>query len=221
MKKTLFAALIILAINVQLQAQTDTTKAGNAGKDDLLNELSSTDSTVAPLLPSHIMITQRMLWGKHGLMRNFDAFELTPEKRQHELKIRRTMLVTHQVVGFATLAGMIAQGVVGVKLYNGDDQIKDLHQALGLYVNIGFFTTAGLSLFAPPKMINERKGYSSVKLHRALGILSITAMIATDILAGQLEKNNYENYDKLKPYHRAAAFTAFGSFALQIISIKF
>jgi hypothetical protein len=87
---------------------------------------------------------------------------------------------------------------------------------MGLYVNIGFFTTAGLSLFAPPKMINEREGYSSVKLHRALGILSITAMIATDILAGQLESN-----PELKPYHRAAAYTAFGSFALQIIAIKF
>jgi len=221
MKKLLFYSLLFLLSATTIRAQTDTSKIGKLPQDDLLNELTIKDSSSIPLLPSHIMITQRMLWGKKGLMRNFDAFELTPEKRQHELKIRRTMLVTHQVVGFATLAGMIAQGVVGTKLYNGDAEIKDLHKSLGLYVNIGFFTTAGLSLFAPPKMINDRKGYSSVKLHRALGILSITAMIATDILAGQLDKNNYENYDKLKPYHRAAAFTAFGSFALQIIAIKF
>jgi hypothetical protein len=216
MRTLFFTIIIIIGIASNLQAQTDTTNVGTLKQDDLLSELSNADSNAAPLLPSHIMITQRMLWGKKGLMRNFDAFELTPEKRQHELKIRRTMLVTHQVVGFATLAGMIAQGIVGTKLYNGDYQLKEAHEALGIYVNIGFFTTAGLSLFAPPKMINERKGYSSVKLHRALGVLSITAMVATNVLA-----RNIDNNPDLKPYHRAAAFTAFGSFALQIITIKF
>lgn len=216
MKKILFTVIFLLAISVHVHAQTDTIKNSTVKQDDLLNELTVSDSSAAPLLPNHIMITQRMLWGKKGLMRNFDAFELTPEKRQHELKIRRTMLVTHQVTGFATLAGMIAQGVIGTKLYNGEYQLKDAHEAMSVYINIGFFTTAGLSLFAPPKMINERKGYSSVKLHRALGVLSIAAMVATDVLAGQLEGN-----PELKPYHRAAAFTAFGSFAVQIIAIKF
>ena len=216
MKKIFVTLLIVTAYANQLSAQTDTTKSGSVKQDDLLNELSSTDSTAAPLLPGHIMITQRMLWGKKGLMRNFGAFELTPEKRQHELKIRRTMLVTHQVTGFATLAGMIAQGILGTKLYNGEYQLKDAHKTVGTLVNIGFFTTASLSLFAPPKMINERAGYSSIKLHRALGVLSIAAMVATNVLAGQLAGN-----PELKPYHRACAYTAFGSFALQIIAIKF
>jgi hypothetical protein len=41
-------------------------------------------------------------------------------------------------------------------------------------------------------------------------------MIATDILAAQLESN-----PDLKPYHRAAAFTTFGAFAASMIVIKF
>ena len=153
-------------------------------------------------------------------MRNFNAFELTPEKRQNELKVRRTMLVAHQIMGMATLGGMIAQGIVGAKLYNAGPSnyrsLKNTHEALAAGVNFGYFSTAALSLFAPPKMLNERKGYSSIKLHRGLAIIHMSAMIATNILAGQLESN-----PNLKPYHRAAAFTAFGAFAASMIVIKF
>jgi hypothetical protein len=148
-------------------------------------------------------------------MRSFNAFELTPEKRQKELKIRRTMLVAHQIMGMVTLGGMVAQGVVGAQLYSGKN-VKNLHEGLATAVNIGYFSTAALSLFAPPKMLNERKGYSSIKLHRGLAIIHLTAMIATNILAGQLEGNQ-----SLRPYHRAAAYTAFGAFAASMIVIKF
>jgi hypothetical protein len=96
------------------------------------------------------------------------------------------------------------------------NSIKDTHEAMAALVNIGFFTTASLSLFAPPKMLNERKGYSSIKLHKALQITSLASMIATNILASQLESN-----PDLKPYHRAAAYTAFGTFAAGMIVIKF
>ena len=126
------------------------------------------------------------------------------------------MLTAHQILGFATLGGMVAQGIVGVKLYNGDTGLKDTHEMLAVAVNFGYFTTASLSLLAPPKMLDERKGYSSIKVHKALAILHMSAMIATNILAVQLESN-----PDLRPYHRAAAFTAFGSFAASMIIIKF
>jgi hypothetical protein len=41
-------------------------------------------------------------------------------------------------------------------------------------------------------------------------------MIATNILAGQLEQNY-----KVKPYHRAAAYTTFAAFAAATVVIKF
>lgn len=211
MRTILLSTILILFVSAQLKAQNDTIPSV-----DLLNEITTADKASTPLLPDKILFTQRLLWGEKGLMRNFNHFELTPEKRQRELKVRRVMLVSHQALGFATLAGMVAQGIVGAKLYNGNDNLRGTHEALAGFVNFGYFTTASLSLFAPPKMLNERKGYSSIKLHKALAIIHLSSMIATNILAGQLEGN-----PNLKPYHRAAAYTAFGSFAASMIVIKF
>ena len=149
-------------------------------------------------------------------MRKFDRFELTPEKRQVELNLRRASLKAHQAIGLITLGGMIAQGIVGAKLYNGDYKLKDTHEALAVAVNTGYFTTAGLSLLAPPKAIDERRGFSSIKAHRWLAMVHLSGMILTNVLAGQIE-GNY----KLRPYHRAAAYTAFGAYAASIIIIKF
>ncbi|MBN2236128.1 MAG: hypothetical protein JW729_01125 [Bacteroidales bacterium] len=207
MKTFLISFTLAFLLSFQLQAQTE---------NNLLDNLNGTSNENTDLLPSHFIITQKIMWGEKGLMRNFNRFELTPEKRQRELKLRRTMLVTHQVMGFVTLGGMVAQGIVGAKLYNGKTNLKGTHEALAAGVNIGYFTTTSLSLFAPPKMVNERKGYSSIKLHKALAIIHLSSMIATNILAGQVESN-----PNLTPYHRAAAFTAFGSFAVSMMVIKF
>lgn len=212
MKSILFIGVLLLSISsLKTKAQVDTTQTLN-----LLDELESQNTEAVKLLPDHFVFTQRIMWGEKGLMRNFKNFELTPEERQRELKIRRTMLVAHQVAGFVTLGGMIAQGFVGSSLYNGNMDKKDLHEALAAGINIGYSTTASLSLLAPPKMLDERKGYSSIKVHKALAIVHITGMIVTNILAGQLESN-----PDLRPYHRAAAFTTFGAFAASMIIIKF
>jgi len=210
MKALVLISLLCLAFSIQLLAQKDTTATV-----DLLGEMNQESQVKESLLPGKIMFTQRIFWGEKGLMRTFNAFELTPEKRQHELKVRRTMLVAHQIMGFATLGGMVAQGIVGAQLYNGKD-VKDLHEGLATAVEIGYFSTAALSLFAPPKMLNERKGYSSIKLHKILAMVHFTGMITTMVLAGQLESN-----PELKSWHRAAAYTTFGAFAASMIVIKF
>jgi hypothetical protein len=211
MKSFVFSVLLLLILSFESKAQIDTTKSIN-----LLNEISSADKDSVKLLPNKFPVTQRLLWGKKGLMRNFSEFELTPAKRQNELKIRRTMLVAHQAMGLVTLGTMIAQGIVGQRLYNGDRSLRDLHEGLAGGVNICYFTTASLALFAPPKMLDERKGYSSIKLHKALAIVHFSGMVATNILASQLEGN-----PGLRAWHRAAAFTTFGAFAASMIVIKF
>jgi hypothetical protein len=212
MKTFFLTVIIITCLSAQiLKAQVDTTQ-----NIDLLSELQSSETDSVKLLPDHFLFTQRIVWGEKGLMRNFKSFELTPEERQKELKIRRGMLVAHQVAGFTTLGLMVAQGFVGSSLYNGNYDKHEVHETLAAAINFGYFTTASLSLFAPPKMLDERKGYSSIKLHKALAIVHLSGMIATDILASQLESN-----PDLKPYHRAAAFTTFGAFAASMIVIKF
>jgi hypothetical protein len=211
MKAFFLSVLLACSFFITANAQTDSTKTNN-----LLQDLSVTDSSKVQLLPNKMIPTQRLLWGPKGLMRNFDKFELTPEKRQNELTLRRTMLGVHQILGFATLGGMIAQGIVGAKLYNGRYDLRDTHEMLAGAVNIGYFTTASLSLFAPPKMVDERKGYSSIKVHKILAAVHMSAMIATNVLAGMVH-----DHPNLKPYHRAAAYTAFGAFAASMIVIKF
>ena len=182
---------------------------------DPFDDLLGSEPIQVTLLPNHMIPTQRVLWGGKGLMRKFDRFTLTPEHRQSELKLRRVMLTTHQALGIATMVGMIGQGVVGARLYGGDESMKDLHEGLAGAVNIGYFTTAGLSLFSPPGMLDERKGINSIKVHRVLAIVHLSAMIATNVLAEAAEEGN------MRAYHRAAAYTAFGSYAAAMIVIKF
>ncbi|MCY7360287.1 MAG: hypothetical protein LH609_23095 [Rudanella sp.] len=191
----------------------------STGADDLLAGL--TDSTeAAPLLPKHMIFTQRAFWGPKGLLRVMNVAPLTSEGRIKELKVRRTMLRTHQILGFVTLAGFVAQGIVGSKLYNatGEDyrRIKNKHEMLATGINIVYTTTALLSLTAPPKMVSERRGLSSIKIHKYLAVVHMAGMVATNILARAIQ----DDYS-LKPYHRAAAYTTFGAFAASIIAIKF
>ena len=211
LKKLIFIlGIVVFAVNpIFSQEQQDNSL-------DLLNEINAADTLNQKLLPDHFLFTQHFLWGEGGLMRKFDRFELTPDKRQQELSLRRNMLMVHQYLGFATLGGMIAQGIVGQKLYDGQKSLKSTHENLAAAVNVAYFSTASLALFAPPKMTEDVEGYSSIKVHKILAIVHFTSMIATNVLAGMLESDS-----SIKPYHRAAALTAFGSLAASMISIKF
>lgn len=206
MKKYLIYLGITCSISLNVGAQTDSL--------DLLLQLGSEEPV--ELIPKRMIFTQRMLWGEKGLMRTLKVAPLTDHGRETELKIRRGMLVTHQVLGYATLAGMVAQGIVGSKLYNGDYKIRDLHEGLGTAVNITYFTTAGLSLFTPPPLISRQvKGLNGIKMHKTLAVVHLSAMIATNLLADRAGDI------KIKPLHRAAAFTAFGSFFGAMLVMKF
>ena len=167
--------------------------------------------TEVKLLPESMIFTQRLLWGEKGLMRKTDLFSLSIESREREMKIRRGMLTAHQLIGYATLLGMIGQGITGVQLYNGNRRVKDLHKSIGAFTTASYFTGAGLSLFAPPPLVSiKSKGLNSIKAHRWLATVHFSSMIATNLLS---ESN--------KSYHRAASFTLFGSYALAILSFKF
>jgi hypothetical protein len=164
-----------------------------------------------PLLPERMVFTQRIFWGDKGIFRTIGVAPLNMEQRQKELKVRRVMLTSHQVLGYATLAAMVAQGIIGGKLYKGDDSLYSLHKTMGGVVNIGYFTTAGMSLFAPPPLINKKvRGFSSIKAHKILATVHFSAMVATNIYK-----------DKNPEIHKGAAYTAFGSYAMAVLVFKF
>ena len=64
------------------------------------------------LHPDSMIFTQRLFWVKKGLMRSTNLLPISNENRDREVRIRRKMLIAHQVIGYTTLVGMIAQGVL-------------------------------------------------------------------------------------------------------------
>ena len=167
------------------------------------------------LLPEKMIFTQRILWGEKGLFRKTGISNLTLENREKELVVREKMLKAHQIIGYITFAGMIYQGILGGKLYNGDYSVYDTHKKLGNIVTATYFTGAGLSLFTPPPLVSrEKEGINNIKLHKILANVHIPAMIVTNIYS---DKRGRE----AKEIHKASAYTAVASYTLAMVTIIF
>ena len=163
------------------------------------------------LLPKKMIFTQSLLWGENGLFRKTFISKLSLEQREKELKVRNVMLKAHQIIGYLTLAGMVAQGIMGGRLYNGDYDLYDTHKTLGKWVTASYFTGAGLSLFAPPPLVKKKvKGFNSIKMHKWLAYIHFSGMIAT---------NAWSKEDK--DWHKYAAYSTFASYATAILVFKF
>ena len=181
-------------------------------RDALLKGLFEEEMTIEEqLLPKKMIFTQSVFWGKNGFFRKTGISKLSLEQREKELKVRNAMLKSHQILGYLTLAGMVAQGIMGGKLYNGDYDLYDAHKTLGKWVTISYFTGAGLSLFAPPPLVRKKvKGFNSIKVHKWLAYIHFSGMIATNAYSK-------ENMD----WHKYAAYTTFASYASAVLVFKF
>ena len=169
------------------------------------------------LLPEKMIFSQRILWGEKGLLRKTGIVKLSLENREKELVIRERMLKAHQIIGYITFAGMIYQGILGGKLYNGDYSVYDTHKKLGDIVTASYFTGAALSLFSPPPLVNRKKeGLNNIRLHKILANVHVPAMVITNIYADkQYEKKSY------KEIHKVSAYTAVASYTLAMVTIIF
>ena len=183
-----------------------------SAQDDLFDAIESskkTDTSIE-LLPEKMLFTQRMLWGEKGLLRTTGIAPLTREQRVRELQLRKSMLTVHQVIGYATLAGMVAQGIIGGQLYNGDYSLRQTHKTLGNVVTATYFTGAALSLFTPPPLVSARiEGISGARAHKWLATVHLSAMIATQY---------YKNRDR--DLHKVSAYTAVGAFAAATLVLQ-
>ena len=181
-------------------------------RDELLEGLFDEEQIVTKtLLPEKMIFTQSLLWGKKGLFRKTGISKLSVEQREKELKVRNIMLKSHQIIGYLTLAGMIAQGIMGGRLYNGESQFYDTHKKLGEIVTIAYFTGAGMSLFTPPPLVRKKvKGFNSIKAHKLLAYIHFSGMIATNAWS-----------DSDKDLHKYAAYTTFASYATAVLVFKF
>ena len=187
-----------------------------AQDNNLLNDLMAEQPKDTALVPKKMLITQRMLWGEKGLMRTTGIAPLTIDSRKKEMQVRRSFLKVHQALGFVTLGGMVAQGIVGSQLYKGNHQVKDLHEMLATGINITYSLGAVTSLLAPPPMVNRDRKITSLRLHKWLAVAHMSGMIATNILSGLADENV-----KYKSAHKTVAYATFASFAAAMIVIKF
>ena len=200
MKKIIFFTFLIF----QLAAAQDS----DSLFESLFEEEMSMDEQ---LLPQKMIFTQSLFWGKSGLFRKTGISKLSVKQREKELKVRNVMLKSHQILGYLTLGGMIAQGIMGGKLYNGEYELYETHKKLGRWVTASYFTGAGLSLFAPPPLIRNRvKGLNSIKAHKFLAYVHFSGMIAT---------NAWSKEDR--DWHKYAAYTTFVSYATAVLVFKF
>lgn len=200
MKKIIFFTFFIF----QLAAAQD--------RDSLFESLFEEEMRMdEQLLPQKMIFTQSLLWGKSGLFRKTGISKLSVKQREKELKVRNVMLKSHQILGYLTLGGMVAQGIMGGKLYNGEYELYETHKKLGSWVTASYFTGAGLSLFAPPPLIRNRvKGLNSIKAHKFLAYVHFSGMIAT---------NAWSKEDR--DWHKYAAYTTFVSYATAVLVFKF
>ena len=164
------------------------------------------------LLPERMVFTQSIFWGKNGLFRKTGISDLNKEQRVKELKVRRVMLKSHQIIGYLTLAGMITQGILGGKLYNNwKRDLYNTHKTVGNIVTASYFTGAGLSLFAPPPLVNRKvEGFNSIKAHKILATIHFSGMIATNYFS----KKNTD-------FHKYSAYTTFASYFAAVVVFKF
>ena len=200
MKKIIFFTFFIF----QLAAAQD--------RDSLFESLFEEEMSMdEQLLPQKMIFTQSLFWGKSGLFRKTGISKLSVKQREKELKVRNVMLKSHQILGYLTLGGMVAQGIMGGKLYNGEYELYETHKKLGRWVTASYFTGAGLSLFAPPPLIRNRvKGLNSIKAHKFLAYVHFSGMIAT---------NAWSKEDR--DWHKYAAYTTFVSYATAVLVFKF
>ena len=200
MKKTIFFILLIFQ---SLNAQDREVLLEGLFEEKIEEEQQ--------LLPQKMVFTQSLFWGENGLFRKTGISKLSIEQRGKELKVRNVMLKSHQIIGYLTLVGMVAQGIMGGRLYNGDYELYDTHKTLGRWVTASYFTGAGLSLFAPPPLIRKKvKGFNSIKAHKWLAYLHFSGMIATNVWSKEE-----------RDWHKYAAYTTFASYATAILVFKF
>lgn len=215
MKKITFTFIFSTLVLISF-AQNDSTYYNSNNEEDL-DLLMDDEPSSLELLPPKMMYTQRLVWGEKGLLRKTNILPLTNEGRQLEMKLRRTFLVTHQLVGFATFASILGTATTGFLLYNGNRNVKDLHEGFAGFTNGGYIAGAVLGMFSPPPLISRSgKKWDSIDWHKFFAYGHILGMITTNILSEKASEGG-----DWKNAHRISGTATGIFFTCAIVSIKF
>lgn len=213
MRQKLILIFLVLSTSIAV-AQTDSISEviSSPSAETVMQDSIANSTNTQQFIPQKMMLTQRLLWGKNGLLRNTTA---NPEDEMYrDMKIRNKMITAHKFLGYATLAGLASECITGILLDNGKN-VRGLHSGLAGITNVAYFSTAALAFFSPPRKRGLEKGWNKTKVHRILSFVHFTGMIATNILGGLSEHNH-----SMVKYHRIAAITTFTSYMAGTIVFK-
>ncbi len=185
---------------------------------------SSADSLFAQpkplLLPTKISFMENFLWGEKGFVRTIGIEPpLTPEVREREIKIRRAMLIAHQIGGFTTLALMWSAAYFGQRVIDGHRNQGDIHQALVSATIFSYTATGLLAILSPPPIIRTGEG-GTTGIHKILAWVHFAGMIITPILGSSIRHKRIFNMDQAH-YHQIAGYLTTAVFTASMLVITF
>ncbi len=188
-------------------------------------------SVVRRLMPENISFVERGLWGEDGILRSTGiAAPLTPQSRRSELKLRRTMLVMHQIGGFLTLGSMLAALYYGQKSLldpnsgQRSDPYRSKHQFFVATTIALYSGTGALAVLSPPPLIRRDNETSTTTIHKALAWVHFTGMVITPILGGTVLKRGpigrYVDLNQAR-FHQISGYVTAAALAAAMISVTF
>ncbi len=191
---------------------TDVSVFGNV--DSLFGEIQP------KLLPENMSFMEKLLWGEGGLTREIGLVSpFSPEEREYELSLRRVMLTTHQMLGFATLAFMLTADYFGQQVIDGNRHLGDTHQSFVTATIVSYSLTGLLAILSPPPMI-RRDEESTTTIHKTLAWIHVAGMILTPILGSMIGGRRHFNIDKAH-YHQISGYLTTAVFASAMIVVTF
>jgi hypothetical protein len=172
------------------------------------------------LLPTNISFMEKAMWGEDGFMRTSGIVSpLTPEQRQSELGIRRTMLSLHQIGGFTSLGLMMATAYFGQRTIDDtrSRSLRNDHQMFVAATIVSYSVTGLLAIFSPPPLI-RRDEVSTTTIHKTLAWVHAIGMIITPIIGSQIGRQR----DSQKAhFHQLAGYITTATFAASMITVTF
>ncbi len=199
--------------------------AGRVISDSLDNSNSTVQDSLPPmdkprLLPPHMSLGEKILWGEHGLVHTLGIEPpLSPRERMGEIKLRRTMLTAHQIGGFTTLALMLTADYFGQLTIDGDRRAGDIHQTIITATIISYAATGLLAILSPPPLIRRDEG-GTIAIHKALAWIHVLGMIITPILGSTIRHHRLFNMDQAH-FHQLAGYLTTAVFATSMLVIVF
>ncbi len=213
-----------LNFGTRLLGQTALTKPDvnfDSTETSVFGNVDSLFGDIQPkLLPENMSFMEKLLWGEDGLTRKTGLVDpLSPEEREYELSIRRSMLTAHQIGGFTTLALMLTADYFGQRVIDGHRRLGDNHQLFVAATLVSYSLTALLAVLSPPPLI-RRDEESTTTIHKTLAWIHAAGMIATPILGGMIGGRRHFNISKAH-FHQIAAYITTAVFASAMIVVTF